>query len=54
MDARTLTREAEKFKQSLYARTAVVMDREGMLMMEFMQQRTTVKSEVYCETHKKT
>jgi hypothetical protein len=28
-------------------------DRKGVLMVEFMQQGTTIKSEVHCETHKK-
>jgi hypothetical protein len=33
--------------------TAVFRDREGVLMVEFMQQWTAITSEVYCETHKK-
>jgi hypothetical protein len=32
---------------------AVFWDRKGVLMMEFMQQGTTIKSEVYYETLKK-
>jgi hypothetical protein len=32
---------------------AVFWDRKGVLMVEFMQQGTTVTSEVYCETLKK-
>jgi hypothetical protein len=28
-------------------------DRKGVLMVEFMQQRATMTSEVYCETLKK-
>jgi hypothetical protein len=34
--------------------TAVVSwDRKGVLMVEFMQQGTTITSEVYCKTQKK-
>jgi hypothetical protein len=29
---------------------AVLWDRKGVLMVEFMQQETTITSEVYCET----
>jgi hypothetical protein len=32
----------------------VFWDRKGMLTMEFMQQGTTITSEAYCETLKKT
>jgi hypothetical protein len=32
---------------------AVFWDRKGVLMVDFMQQETTVTSEVYCETLKK-
>jgi hypothetical protein len=32
---------------------AVFWNRKGVLMVEFMQQGTTIKSEVYCETLKK-
>jgi hypothetical protein len=32
---------------------AVFWDRKGVPMMEFMQQGTTITSEVYCETQKK-
>jgi hypothetical protein len=32
---------------------AVFWDRKGVLMVEFMQQGTTITSEVYCETLKK-
>jgi hypothetical protein len=48
-------KKPKKFKQTLPARklmTAVSWDRKGILMVEFMQQRTTVMSEVYCETLK--
>jgi hypothetical protein len=31
----------------------VFWDRKGVLMVEFMQQGTTVTSEVYCKTLKK-
>jgi histone-lysine N-methyltransferase SETMAR len=43
------------FKQSLSARKLMVTvfwDRKGVLMVEFMQQGTTM-SEVYCETRRK-
>jgi hypothetical protein len=46
----------KKFEQTLCARkllAAVFQDRKGVLMVEFMQQRTTVTSEVYCKTLKK-
>jgi hypothetical protein len=33
--------------------TSVLWDRKGVLMVEFMQQGTTIMSEVYCETHTK-
>jgi hypothetical protein len=33
--------------------TTVFWDRKGVLMVEFMQQGTTIMSEVYCETLKK-
>jgi hypothetical protein len=32
---------------------AVFWDKKEVLMMQFMQQRTTVTSEVYCETLRK-
>jgi hypothetical protein len=34
--------------------TTVFWDRKGVLKVEFMQQGTTVVSEVYCETLKET
>jgi hypothetical protein len=40
VDAHTFTKQAEKFKQMLSARklmTAVFWDRNGVLMVEFMQ-----------------
>jgi hypothetical protein len=30
----------------------VFWDRKGVLMVEFMQQETTITSETYCETQK--
>jgi hypothetical protein len=45
----------KKFKQMLSARelmATVFWDRKGVLMVEFMQQQTTIMSEVYCETLK--
>jgi hypothetical protein len=47
----------KKFEQTLSARKlmgTVSWDRKGALMVEFMQQGTTVTSEVYCETLKRT
>jgi hypothetical protein len=55
VDAHTFTKQAEKFKPSLFAiklMTSVFWDRKGVLMVEFMQQGTTITSEVYCETLK--
>jgi hypothetical protein len=46
----------KKIKQRLFARklmAAVFWDRKGVLMMEFMQQGTTIMSEVYYKTLKK-
>jgi hypothetical protein len=46
----------KKFKQTLSARKLMVnvfWDRKGVLMMEFMQQGTTITSQVYCKTLKK-
>jgi hypothetical protein len=43
------------FKLTLSVRkimAALFWDREGVLMVEFMQQGTAVTSEVYCETLK--
>jgi hypothetical protein len=45
----------KKFKQTLSTRKLMATafwDRKGVLMVEFMQQRTTIISEVYCETLK--
>jgi hypothetical protein len=53
--AHTFTKQSEKFKQTLYARKlmkTVFWDRNRALMVEFMQQGTTITSEVYCETLK--
>jgi hypothetical protein len=41
----------KKFKQTLSARklmATVFWDRKGVLMVQFMQQETTITSEVYC------
>jgi histone-lysine N-methyltransferase SETMAR len=45
----------EKFKQMSARKlmAAVLWDRKGVLMVEFMQQGTTIISEVYCRTLKK-
>jgi Fe2+ transport system protein B len=48
--------KSKKFKQALPARklmAAVFWDKKGMLMVQFMQQKTTVTAEVYCETLEK-
>jgi hypothetical protein len=48
--------KSKKFKQTLSTRklmTTVFWDREGALMVEFMQQGTTITSELYCKTLKK-
>jgi histone-lysine N-methyltransferase SETMAR len=45
----------KKFKQALPSKkqmTSVFWDRGGVLIMEFMQQGTTITSEVYCKTLK--
>jgi uncharacterized protein YbcV (DUF1398 family) len=46
----------KKFKQTSARKlvTTVFWDRKGMLVMEFMQQGTTITSEAYCKTLKKT
>jgi hypothetical protein len=46
----------EKFRQTSACQKAdgdCFWDRKGVLMVEFMQQGTTITSEVYCETLKK-
>jgi histone-lysine N-methyltransferase SETMAR len=46
----------ENFKQTFSARKLMVTDfrdRKRVMVVEFMQQRTTVTTEVYCETLKK-
>jgi acyl-CoA thioesterase len=45
----------KKFKQILSARklmATVFWDRKGVLMVKFMQQGTTITSEVYCKKKK--
>jgi hypothetical protein len=46
----------KKFKQtsSRKLKATVFSDMEGVLMVEFMQQGTTIMSQVHCETLKKT
>jgi hypothetical protein len=56
VDIYTFTKHAKKFKQMLSARKlmeTLFWDRKEVLMVEFMQQGTTVTSEMYCETPKK-
>jgi hypothetical protein len=53
LNTHTFTKQAEKFKQTSSGRmlmAAVFWDRKGVLMVEFMQQRTTTMSQIYCET----
>jgi hypothetical protein len=50
-----LLNKPKKFKQTLSARNlmvAVLWERKGLLMVEFMQQGTTITSKVFCETLK--
>jgi hypothetical protein len=47
VDAHTFTKQAENFKEILSARklmAAVFWDRRGVLMVEFVQQRTVLTS----------
>jgi hypothetical protein len=59
VEAHTFTKQAEKLKQMLSAcqkadgKCFLEQDRKGVVMVEFMQQGTTIMSEVYCETLKK-
>jgi hypothetical protein len=53
VDAHTFTKKAKTFKQTSARKMAAVFwDREGVLMVEFMQKGTTITSEVYCEIPK--
>jgi hypothetical protein len=51
----TTSHKAKKFKQTSVRKlmATVFWDKKGLVMVEFMQQGTTVMSEVYCETQKK-
>jgi hypothetical protein len=56
VDAHTVTNKPKMVKQTLSARklmATVFWDRKGVLMVEFMQQGTTITSEVYCGKIKK-
>jgi hypothetical protein len=57
MDAHTFTERTENFKPTLSAArklmATVFWDRKRVLMVDFMQQGTTITSEVYCDTLKK-
>jgi transposase len=46
--------QLKKFKQTSARKlmASVLWDRKGVLILEYMQQRTTIMSEVYCETLK--
>jgi hypothetical protein len=54
VDAHTFAKEAEKVETNICqkADASVSWDRKGVLMVEFMEQMTTVMSEVYCKTLK--
>jgi histone-lysine N-methyltransferase SETMAR len=50
-----LPNKPKNFKQTLFARKLmafVFLDRKGVLIVEFMQQETTIMSQVYCKTLK--
>jgi hypothetical protein len=52
----TQQNKPKNFKPTLSARklmAAVFCDRKGMIMVEFMQQGTTIMSQVYCKIAKK-
>jgi hypothetical protein len=53
--AHTFSKHAEKFKHTSARKlmATVFFERSGVLMVEFMQQETTLSSEIYCETLKK-
>jgi histone-lysine N-methyltransferase SETMAR len=56
VDAHTFTKQAESVLTKNFARKLMVTvsrDRRGMLMLEFLQQGTTITSEMYYETLKK-
>jgi hypothetical protein len=54
--AHTFSKQAKKMcKQMLSARklmTTLFWERKGVLMVEFMQQYTSITTDVYCETLK--
>jgi hypothetical protein len=54
VDAHTLNKQAEKFKQTSARKllTTVFWDGKEVLMVEFMQQGIRITSDVYCETLK--
>jgi hypothetical protein len=54
VDAHIHKNRPRKFKQTSAEKlmATVSWDRKGVLMVEFMQQETTITSEVYCETPK--
>jgi hypothetical protein len=57
VDAHTFNKQEKKFKQISSATksvTAVFWDKKRVLMVEFMQEETTIMSQVYCETLKAT
>jgi hypothetical protein len=53
MDAHTFTKP-ENYKQTSAGKlmATVLWDSKGVLMVEFMQQGTTITSQMYCETLK--
>jgi hypothetical protein len=46
----TITKQAKHFKQTSAGKlmATVLWDRKGVLMVKFMQQGTTIMSQVYC------
>jgi hypothetical protein len=52
VDAHTFIKQAEKVEQTSARKlmATVFWDRKGVLVVEFMQQRTTVTSKVHCGT----
>jgi hypothetical protein len=57
VDAHTFTKQGKNLNKRLPAiklMAAVFWNWKGVLMVEFMQQGTTIMPEVYCENTKKT
>jgi hypothetical protein len=52
VDAHVFTEQAENFQKARKLMATVFWDKTGLLMVEFMQQGTTIRSALYCETLK--